>query len=164
MAIHEPERHALRALASANFAVGGMSYGMVGALPGLAAAWRISPGHAALLMSAFSIAYALGAPLLQILVGHVRRRSLLLAGLATLIAATLAGALAQGFGALLATRIIGGLGAAAVSPVATAIGAGLAPEARRGKALAVVFVGVTLSSVIAAPVAAALAHALSSYA
>ncbi|WP_070107811.1 MFS transporter [Burkholderia plantarii] len=155
----EPERHALRALASANFAVGAMSYGVVGALPALAGAWRISPGRAALLMSAFSIAFALGAPLLQMLAGHARRRALLLAGLATLIAATLAGAAANGFGWLLATRIVAGLGAAAVSPLANAIGAGITPVERRGKALAVVFVGVTLSSVIAAPLAAALAHA-----
>ncbi|MBN3725341.1 MFS transporter, partial [Burkholderia sp. Ac-20379] len=154
----EPERHALRALASANFAVGAMSYGVVGALPALAGAWRISPGRAALLMSAFSIAFALGAPLIQIVAGHARRRSLLLGGLAVLILATLAGAFATSFGGLLATRIAAGLGAGAVSPLANAIGAEIAPVERRGKALAVVFVGVTLSSVIAAPLAAAIAH------
>ncbi|MEK6424567.1 MAG: MFS transporter [Burkholderia gladioli] len=155
----EPERHALRALASANFAVGAMSYGVVGALPALAGAWRISPGRAALLMSAFSIAFALGAPLIQIVAGHARRRSLLLGGLAVLMLATLAGAFATSFGGLLATRIAAGLGAGAVSPLANAIGAEITPVERRGKALAVVFVGVTLSSVIAAPLAAAIAHA-----
>ncbi|WP_329955533.1 MFS transporter, partial [Burkholderia gladioli] len=106
MAIAEPERHALRALASANFAVGAMSYGVVGALPALAGAWRITPGRAALLMSAFSIAFAIGAPLLQMLAGHARRRSLLLGGLVALVAATLAGAAAPSFGWLLATRIV----------------------------------------------------------
>lgn len=158
MAIAEPERHALRALASANFAVGAMSYGVVGALPALAGAWRITPGRAALLMSAFSIAFAIGAPLLQMLAGHARRRSLLLGGLVTLVAATLAGAAAPGFGWLLATRIVAGIGAGAVSPLANAIGAEITPVERRGKALAVVFVGVTLSSVIAAPLAAAIAQ------
>ncbi len=160
MSTAEPERHALRALASANFAVGAMSYGVVGALPALAGAWRISPGQAAWLMSAFSIAFAVGAPTVQILAGHLRRRSLLLGGLAVLIAATLAGAFATGFGALLATRIVAGLGAGAVTPLANAIGAGLVPDARRGRALALVFVGVTLSSVIAAPLAAVISHAL----
>lgn len=155
----EPERHALRALASANFAVGGMSYGVVGALPALVGAWQISPGDAALLMTAFSIAFAVGAPVLQVLVGHSRRRTLLLSGLVVMLLATLAGAFTASFAWLLMTRIVAGLGAALVSPVANAIGAGLAPAERRGKALAVVFVGVTLSSVVAAPVAAALAEA-----
>ncbi|WP_414451340.1 MFS transporter [Burkholderia sp. 22PA0099] len=159
MTSKEPERHALRALASANFAVGAMSYGVVGALPALAGAWRISPGRAALLMSAFSIAFALGAPLIQIVAGHARRRSLLLGGLAVLILATLASACATSFASLLAARIVAGLGAAAVTPLANAIGAEITPVERRGKALAVVFVGVTLSSVIAAPLAAVIAHA-----
>jgi MFS transporter, DHA1 family, inner membrane transport protein len=158
--VEEPERHALRALASANFAVGGMSYGVVGALPALVEAWHISPGEAALLMTAFSIAFAVGAPLLQVLVGHSRRRTLLLTGLVVMLLATLAGAFTASFAWLLATRIVAGLGAAIVSPVANAIGAGLAPAERRGKALAVVFAGVTLSSVVAAPAAAALAQAL----
>ncbi|ABC39553.1 MFS permease [Burkholderia thailandensis E264] len=70
MKTHETERHALRALASANFATGSMSYGVVGVLPSLAADWRIAPGRAALLMAAFSIAFALGAPVLQMLIGH----------------------------------------------------------------------------------------------
>ncbi|WDS37764.1 MFS transporter [Pseudoxanthomonas sp.] len=156
----EPERRALRPLASANFAVGGMSYGVVGALPGLAEAWRISPGRAALLMAGFSISFAVGAPALQMLLGHLRRRTLLLGGLWIMTAATLAAACVRDFHWLLATRVVAGLAAGAVSPVANAIGAGLAPEARRGKALAVVFAGVTLASVAAAPLAAVLAHAL----
>lgn len=160
MKTHEPERHALRALASANFAMGSMSYGVVGALPSLAADWRIAPGRAALLMAAFSIAFALGAPMLQMLIGHRRRRGVLIAGLLTTSLATLAGAFAPGFGWLFATRIVAGVGAGAVSPVATAIGAGLAPAERQGKALAIVFVGVTLSSVVSAPLSAWVAQAL----
>ena len=157
--ISEPERYALWALASANFAVGGMSYGMVGALPSLVQAWRVSPGGAALLMTLFSIAFAVGAPLLQIWVGHARRRVLLLTGLVVMLGATLAGAFVDSFTGLLVTRVVAGLAAAIISPVANAIGAGLAPVERRGKAMAVVFVGVTLSSVIAAPLSAVLADA-----
>ncbi|MCZ2894806.1 MFS transporter [Burkholderia thailandensis] len=160
MKTHETERHALRALASANFATGSMSYGVVGALPSLAADWRIAPGRAALLMAAFSIAFALGAPVLQMLIGHRRRRGMLIAGLLTTSLATLAGALAPSFGWLLATRIVAGIGAGAVSPVATAVGAGLAPAERQGKALAIVFAGVTLSSVVSAPLSAWIAQAL----
>lgn len=155
----EPERPALRALASANFAVGIMSYGVVGALPVLAAAWHASPGQAALLLAAFSIAYALGAPLVQITLGHLPRRRLLLCGVAAMAVSTLAGAAAGSLHALLLTRVVAGLCAGAVSPVAQAIGMEVTPPQRRGKALAVVFAGVTLSSVIAAPLMALLAHA-----
>lgn len=154
----EPERPALRALASANFAVGIMSYGLVGALPVLASAWRITPGQAAMLLATFSIAYAVGAPLVQIVLGRTPRRRLLLMGVAVLAGATLTGAAVSSFGGLLATRIVAGLSAGAVAPVAQAIAIGLTPVERRGRALAVVFAGVTLSSVIAAPLMALVAH------
>jgi MFS transporter, DHA1 family, inner membrane transport protein len=160
MTMERQERRALHALASANFAMGSMSYGTVGALPGLAADWGIAPGRAALLMAAFSVTFAVAAPLIQILAGHRRRRGLLLAGLLLMALGTLAGAFAPSFGWLMATRVAAGIGAGAVSPVATAIGAGLVPGERQGRALAIVFVGVTLSSVISAPLAAWVAQML----
>lgn len=159
MALHEPERPALRALASANFSVGIMSYGLVGALPVLAQAWQRTPGDTALLLAAFSMAYALGAPLLQMTLGHLERRRLLLAGVVVMALGTLAAAMASSFSALLLCRVATGLAAGAVAPVAQAIGVEITPPARRGRALAVVFAGVTLSSVIAAPLMAFASHA-----
>lgn len=158
MSIHPSEHRALRALASSNFALGSMSYGVVGALPALAHDWQISPGHVAWLVAAFSLTFAVGAPTIQMLVGHLRRRTLLLAGLALTGLGTAGCALAPGFGWLVAFRVVAGLGAGAVSPLATAIGAGLVPAERQGRALAIVFVGVTLSSVISAPVSTWVAH------
>ncbi|WP_323121659.1 MFS transporter [Burkholderia alba] len=158
MTTSRTERRALRALASANFAMGSMSYGVVGALPSLAADWRMPAGRAALLMAAFSLTFALGAPVLQMLIGHCRRRSVLVGGLLAMALGTLGCAFAPSFAWLMALRVVAGLGAGAVSPVATAIGAGLVSAERQGRALAIVFVGVTLSSVISAPLAAWIAH------
>ncbi|CAM2156850.1 MFS transporter [Pararobbsia alpina] len=160
MSIPHHERRPLQALASANFALGSMSYGVVGALPALAHDWAVTPGHVALLVAAFSITFAVGAPVLQMLFGHMRRRTLLLAGLAGMAIGSIGCALAPNFAWLLVFRVLAGIGAGAVSPLASAIGAGLVPGERQGRALAIVFVGVTLSSVISAPVSAWVAHVL----
>ena len=160
MTIAHHERRPLHALASANFALGSMSYGVVGALPALARDWQVTPGHVALLVAAFSITFALGAPVLQMLFGHMRRRTLLLAGLAGMTIGSVGCAMTPDFAWLVAFRVLAGIGAGAVSPLASAIGAGLVPGERQGRALAMVFVGVTLSSVISAPVCAWIAHVL----
>ncbi|TCW78747.1 MFS transporter [Burkholderia sp. SRS-46] len=153
-----PERPALYALASSNFAVGSMSYGIVGLLPGVISDWHISTGHAARLIAVYSLTFAVGAPVLQILIGHLRRRDVLIGGLFLMGTASICGMSAPSFGWLVAMRVVAGLGAAAVSPFATAIGTSIAPPERQGRALATVFVGVTLSGVISAPLSAAIAH------
>jgi MFS transporter, DHA1 family, inner membrane transport protein len=95
--------------------------------------------------------FALAAPLLQVAAGSLPRRSLLLCGLSVMGTACLLSAMAPSYGGVVAARVLMALGAAAVGPVASGLGAGLVPPERQGHALAVVFGGMTLASVLGLP-------------
>jgi DHA1 family inner membrane transport protein len=130
------------------------SLAVVGALPAIASSLALSRGAVAMLVSAFAITFALAAPVLQILLGHLPRRTLILAGLSLMAIGAAASALAPDYAVLLGARIVAGLGAAAIGPVASALGASLAPQRDQGRALAIVFSGMTISSVVGVPLSA----------
>ncbi|MFT3804502.1 MAG: MFS transporter [Burkholderiaceae bacterium] len=144
----------LRVLALAYFIMGTGSLAVVGTLPGIARSLAVDPDASAPLVTALAFTFAIGAPGLQVLVGHWPRRRLILCGLAMMAIGALATAFADGYGGLMAARICTGLGAAAIGPVASALGAGLVPAERKGHALAVVFSGMTLASVVGVPLSA----------
>jgi DHA1 family inner membrane transport protein len=83
--------------------------------------------------------------------GSLPRRTLLLAGLGVMATGCLLSALAPTYGGVVAARVLMALGAAAVGPVASGLGAGLVAPERQGHALAVVFGGMTLASVLGLP-------------
>ena len=82
--MHSPiaaaDRLALRLLSLAYFvqAVGALS--VVGSLEAISAAWALSNAQSALLITVFGVTFALAAPLLQMTLGHLRRRSQVLLG------------------------------------------------------------------------------------
>ncbi len=145
---------ALLSLAAAYFTVGTASLLVVAVAAPLAAELRVSPSAVANLLSVFALTFAVSAPLAQVLLGHFQRRHLLLVGLATLSAATGLSAIANGYWPLFALRVAAGMGAALVGPMASAIGAGLVREAQQGRALALVFTGMMLATVLGVPLAA----------
>jgi DHA1 family inner membrane transport protein len=145
---------ALWLLCGAYFAMGTSTLAMVGGLPAIAQGLQVAPDAVAQLVSVFAITFALAAPSLQVVLGHWPRRRLLLGGLALTTLGTAFSALAPGLTALFTARVLTALGAAAIGPVASALGSSLVPAARQGKALATVFLGMTLSSVLSVPASA----------
>jgi DHA1 family inner membrane transport protein len=145
---------ALVSLAFAYFILGTGSLAVVGLVQPMAAALEVTPAEVANLVTAFALAFAVTAPLAQVVFGRHPRRTLLLTGLCIMSLAALAGALATAYWVLLVSRVAAGIGAAMVGPMASAIGAGLVPPERQGRALAIVFGGMTLAVVLAVPMAA----------
>ena len=145
---------ALIALGVAYFILGTGSLAVVGLVQPMALSLDVTPAAVANLVTAFALAFAVTAPLAQVLFGRHPRRTLLLTGLAIMSLAALAGALATTYWVLLVSRVVAGAGAALVGPMASAIGAGLVPPERQGRALAIVFGGMTLAVVLAVPMAA----------
>jgi predicted MFS family arabinose efflux permease len=144
---------ALRVLSLCFFAMGTASLSVVGALQAMSSSLGISRSAAALLVPAFAVTFAVAAPAIQIVAGHWVRRRLLLTGLLVLAAGALGCAVAPSYPFLIAARIVTGLGAAAVSPMVSSLGAALVPPQRQGHALAVVFSGITMASVLGVPLA-----------
>ncbi|MCW5625941.1 MAG: MFS transporter [Burkholderiales bacterium] len=145
---------ALISLSAAYFVLGTGSLAVIGLVGPMSQTLQTPPEHIAQLLTVFALTFAVAAPLGQVVLGHLPRRTLLLTGLVILSAASVAGAFAPSYGWLLATRIAAGMGAALLGPMASAIGAGLVKPEQQGRALAIVFGGMTLSIVLGVPLAA----------
>ena len=149
---------ALRSLSLAYFVQATGALSVVGSLAAIASEWQFSEGQAALLISVFGVSFALAAPLLQVLFGHLPRRRQVLIGLSVFSTAALAFALARDFHVLVLTRIAMGLGAALIGPVLGALAAGLVEQKQQGSAIAVVLLGLSLAGLVGMPLSAWVAQ------
>jgi DHA1 family inner membrane transport protein len=143
----------LRALMLSYFAMGTSALATIGAITAIAEGLSLGTGTVAGLVSAYAIVFALTAPALQVIGAKLPRRTLLLAGLVLSAVGSLGSALATSYPALFIARVLVALGGAAIGPVASALGATLVPREQQGRALATVFSGMTLASVISTPAA-----------
>ncbi|MFI0226995.1 MFS transporter [Streptomyces lydicus] len=140
------------------FTLGLDAYVMAGLLPVLADDIGTRVSLAGQLVTVFTLAYALSAPLVAGLFSGARPRVLLLAALAVFTLGNGATALAPSLGALLAARAVAGAGAGVYSALSTAAAAALAPEGRRGRALALVMGGMSAGTVLGVPIGVLLAE------
>ncbi|MDA2807550.1 MFS transporter [Nocardiopsis suaedae] len=132
---------------------------IAGVLPAIAADLEVGVGAAGQLVTAFAVAYAVGAPTVAVAADRLPRRTVMVGGLALFAAANLAAAAAPGFWALMAARVAAALCAAAVTGAAFATAAGAAPEGRQGRYLATTTAGMTAALIGGVPLGAWLAGA-----
>ncbi|MBK1789297.1 MFS transporter [Prauserella cavernicola] len=147
-------------LALGAFAVGTSGYVVAGLLPALTGELAVSETAAAQLVTAFAIAYAVGSPLFAAATGRWERRRLLVAALAVTGAGNVFAALAPDYTSLFAARVVTAIGAAVFTPAASAVAAELSPPQRRGRAVALVFGGLTFALVAGVPLGNLLAEPL----
>jgi DHA1 family inner membrane transport protein len=138
-------------LALGTFAVGTSGYVVAGLLPALTGELRISASAAAQLVTVFAIAYAVGSPLLAAAAGRWERRRLLVAALAVTAIGNALAAVAPGYPALLVARTVTAIGAAVFTPAASAVAAELTAPERRGRAVALVYGGLTIATILGVP-------------
>ncbi|RBQ16969.1 MFS transporter [Spongiactinospora rosea] len=138
-------------LATGAFAIGTDAFVIAGVLTELAAELAVSPGTAGQLITVFSLAYAVLAPVNASLTGRLSRRTVLAVALAVFVAGNLISAFAGSFAVVLAGRVVAAAGAAGYTPQASAAAAALAGEERRGAALSVVIGGLTVATALGVP-------------
>lgn len=155
---HAP-RGALFALSFGNFVVGTGTIIIAGLLNIMAADLDTTPAAIGQLLAAYGIAVCFGAPLLAGLTSHVERRTLLVAALVLFAAGHLLAAVAPGYVSLMVLRFFTGFGAAILTPQAAATASLVAPQAERGRAIALVFLGFSLATVLGTPLGIALGAA-----
>jgi MFS transporter, DHA1 family, inner membrane transport protein len=160
-AMNAASRAGLASLAVSYFVLGTGSLAIVGLLDPMAADFGVHPADVAQLVTVFAVTFAIAATGLQVIVGRLPRRSLLLGGLATMSAGALGSALAPSLGWAVAARVVMALGAAAVGPMASALGAGMVPKQEQARALSLVFGGLIVATVLGVPLATWAGHVLS---
>jgi DHA1 family purine base/nucleoside efflux pump-like MFS transporter len=147
-------------LAAGAFAVGTSAYVVSGVLPSVSSELHVSLTAAGQLATAFALSYAVGAPLLASLTGRWERRTLLIAALLMAALGNVIAAVATNYPVLIVGRVVAAFGAAAYTPAATLFATGFLPPAERGRAVAVVFGGLTFALVLGVPAGSLLEGSL----
>jgi predicted MFS family arabinose efflux permease len=138
-------------LALAAFAIGTEALVIAGLLPAISADLQISAPAAGQLVTAYSLAYAVGSPVLAVLFHNIDRKTVLVTALACFIASNLLAVIAPGFPLLMASRVLMALGAGLCTPTAIGVSVAISPPERRGRAVALVTTGITVATVIGVP-------------
>ncbi|MGW0546550.1 MFS transporter [Streptomyces altiplanensis] len=155
-----PRPVALLALAVSAFGIGTTEFVMMGLLPNVADDLDTSVPTAGYLVSAYAIGVVIGAPLLTALGSRVPRKRMLLLLMALFTVGNLASALAPGFGWLVAGRVLAGLPHGAFFGVGAVVAARLVADGRQARAVATMFLGLTVANIVGVPAATLLGQHL----
>ena len=136
-----------------NFVIGTGAFVLPGIIGMVAEGLGASVAATGQAMTVYAVATALIVPLLLLATGAWSRRSVILLALTLFSAGSIVSALAPNLAGLMVGRVLMGLGAA-FTPVAAGVALVLSDPAKRGQALALVFMGMSLSYVIGLPVGA----------
>ncbi|VFR43677.1 major facilitator superfamily MFS_1 [plant metagenome] len=139
------------------FALGMASYMTAGLIPLIQSSFAVPLAVAAQLVTAFTLAYGLGSPVVVAVLPPQGQRAALLAALALFVAANAASALAGSLSALLLARAVAGLGAGVYLALGIGAAATVAPSARRGQAIAIIMGGMASGTVLGVPLSLLLA-------
>ena len=123
----------------------------VGLLTPIGSDLGVSAARVGLLVTAYGLVVVIASIPLTYLTRAVPRRVLIATLLAAYVASSLGSALAGSYGTLMATRVVTALGQAVFWSVVVPIAAGLFPAEVRGRALAVLFGGVSVAAVVGVP-------------
>lgn len=140
-------------LAACNLVIGTSAFCLTGILQAVALSLGTSVSAVGQTTTAYALSTALLAPLLLVATGRWSRRTALQAAMGLFCAGMLLSGLAQSLPVLLAGRVLMGAGAV-FTPIAASIAVASVAPARQGKALSLVFLGMSLSYVIGLPLGA----------
>lgn len=145
-------------LAVGAFAVSTVGFVFSALLPAIAADAHVSIPEAGHLITAFSLAYAVGAPVLSALAGAIDRRKVLVAAMLTFFAGNIAAAASGSFGMLFSAQVLMGMSAGLFAATAQATAVAMAGLEHRARAIAVVVGGTTFAVALGAPAASLIGN------
>lgn len=145
-------------LAVGTFALGTEAFVIAGVLPQIADELDVGRSTAGLLVALFALTYGLSAPVMSRVTARYNPRTVLRATMALFVVANLAAAAAPTFAVLLVARMVAAVSASAFTPTASATASGLAGPEHRGRALALVFGGMSLAMVAGVPIGTILSN------
>ena len=144
---------AVLALAMGGFAIGTTEFVTMGLLPQIAAGVGVSIPAAGHVISAYAVGVVVGAPVLAYFGARLPRRGLLIGLMVAFLVGNAASALAGSYELLVVSRFLSGLPHGAFFGVAVLVAADLAAPHRRGRAVALTMLGLSVANVIGVPAA-----------
>lgn len=154
-AVHPPKvvAWAILALAIGGFGIGTTEFAMMGLLPNVAQGVGVSVPTAGHVISAYALGVVVGAPLLVAITAKMPRKALALSLMALFTVGNLLSIFAQDYTTLLVTRFIAGLPHGAFFGVAAVLAASLVAPTKRGRAISMVMMGLSVANVLGVPLA-----------
>ena len=152
-----PKNHlvslAITALAAGGFAIGTTEFAIMGLLQEMVADLGVSVPEGGHVISAYALGVVVGAPLLAAAGAKMPRKWLALGLMAFFAIANLSSFIAPDYSWLLFTRFLSGLPHGAFFGVAAVIAASLVAPTRRGWAISMVMLGLSIANVVGVPFA-----------
>jgi predicted MFS family arabinose efflux permease len=151
---------AIWAMVVGAFAMGADEFIVAGVVQEIAQALGVSLGAVGHLESVYALGVAIGAPVFVAAGTRFGRRAMLLTTTAVFLAGNLISALGPAYGTIMAGRVVSASAHGAFLGIAAVYAAELVDPARKGRAVALVFSGLTASTVLGAPLGAAVGQTL----
>jgi len=148
----------LIALFIAAFAFGTTEFVIAGVLPQVAEGLDVTIPTAGYLVSGYALGIAVGGPLMTIATGRMARKTLLLCLAVVFTLGQAACALAPDFASMLGLRFAIAIAHGVYFGVAMVVAVSLVPEEQRGRAVAFVLAGLTVSNIIGVPAGTAIGN------
>lgn len=142
---------ALYALTAGAFGIGVTEFVIMGLLLEVSADLGVSITAAGLLISGYALGVVVGAPLLTVLTARWPRKTVLIGLMVIFTLGNAACAVAPGYGLLMAARVLTALAHGTFFGVGSVVATGLVAEERKASAIAVMFTGLTVATVLGVP-------------
>lgn len=151
---------AVYALTAGAFGIGTTEFVIMGLLLQVAGDLGVSVSAAGLLISGYALGVFVGAPLLTLAMRRLPRKTVLVSLMVVFTAGNVACAIAPDYGWLMAARVVTSLAHGTFFGVGSVVAAGLVAPERRASAIAVMFTGLTVATLLGVPFGAWLGLAL----
>lgn len=149
---------AIWAFAVTAFAIGVAEFIVVGILPSISADLHIPLAQTGNLVGLYALILAIGTPLLVLTTSRLPRKPLLLGLIALFMAGNLISALGTSYAILLSGRMLTAVAHGSFFAIGAMVAAHLVAEKDAGKAIALMFSGLTLAMVIGVPLGSMLGN------
>ena len=151
---------AIYAMVIGAFAVGADEFIVAGVVQEIAGDLSVTIGAVGLFESAYAIGVAIGAPLFTVLGLRIPRRQMLLLSIGVFVLGNLLSALGPTYSVIMTGRLVAATAHGAFLGIAALYAGDLVDPERKGRAIALVFSGLTAATVLGAPLGAAVGRAL----
>jgi predicted MFS family arabinose efflux permease len=143
------------------FALGLDAFVISGLLPFISQDLHISISSAAQAVTAFTLCYALSAPIFAMLLSSKEIKNILLLALLIFTCGNILSAMSTSFALLILSRCVAGVGAGIYSPLAVASAAALVKPEQKGSALSLALGGMSMGVVLGVPLGLFIATKIS---
>lgn len=142
---------ALYALTAGAFGIGVTEFVIMGLLLEVSTDLAVSISAAGLLISGYALGVMVGAPIVTVMTGRWPRKTVLLALMVIFVLGNAAAALAPSYTTLMAARVLTSFAHGTFFGVGSVVATGLVAADKRASAIAIMFTGLTVATILGVP-------------